>query len=298
MSTDQPPQSAEPAQPAQPPQPPAPTVFTEGFDADIVKSWIADDPDEQTRTELTALLQAAIGSDGSAADPAAVAELEDRFAAPLTFGTAGLRGALGGGPNRMNRAVVIRAAAGLAGFLRETLGEGFRVVIGCDARYGSADFACDTAAVVTAAGGQALLLPDKLPTPVLAFALGHLDADAGVMVTASHNPPQDNGYKVYLGARPLQVVLQRQGDAQAAAAAEAGAGAQIVPPFDDLIAAHIAGIATVAGTPRAESGWETVGEQIVEDYLSSIDALGQLSVLLYDLADATGTGSLAINVNS
>ena len=269
MSTDQPPQ------PAQPVQPPAPTVFTEGFDADIVKSWIADDPDEQTRTELTALLEAAIGPDGAAGDAAAVAELEDRFAAPLTFGTAGLRGALGGGPNRMNRAVVIRAAAGLAGFLRETLGEGFRVVIGCDARYGSADFARDTAAVVTAAGGQALLLPDKLPTPVLAFALGHLDADAGVMVTASHNPPQDNGYKVYLGARPLQAVLQRQGDANAAAAAEAGAGAQIVPPFDDLIAAHIAGIATVAGTPRAESGWETVGEQIVEDYLSSIDALGQ-----------------------
>lgn len=267
--------TAQPPQPAQPVQPPAPTVFTEGFDADIVKSWIADDPDEQTRTELIALLEAAIGPDGAAGDAAAVAELEDRFAAPLTFGTAGLRGALGGGPNRMNRAVVIRAAAGLAGFLRETLGEGFRVVIGCDARYGSADFARDTAAVVTAAGGQALLLPDKLPTPVLAFALGHLDADAGVMVTASHNPPQDNGYKVYLGARPLQVVLQRQGDAQAAAAAEAGAGAQIVPPFDDLIAAHIAGIATVAGTPRAESGWETVGEQIVEDYLSSIDALGQ-----------------------
>ena len=275
MSTDQPPQSAQPPQPAQPVQPPAPTVFTEGFDPDIVKSWIADDPDEQTRTELTALLEAAIGSDGAAGDAAAVAELEDRFAAPLTFGTAGLRGALGGGPNRMNRAVVIRAAAGLAGFLRETLGEGFRVVIGCDARYGSADFACDTAAVATAAGGQALLLPDKLPTPVLAFALGHLDADAGVMVTASHNPPQDNGYKVYLGTRPLQTVLQQQGDANAAAAAEAGAGAQIVPPFDDLIAAHIAGIATVAGTPRAESGWETVGEQIVEDYLSSIDALGQ-----------------------
>lgn len=281
MSTAQPPQPAEPVQPAEPPQPapppqpPAPTVFTEGFDADIVESWIADDPDEQTRTELTSLLEAAIGSDGAAGDAAAVAELEDRFAAPLSFGTAGLRGALGGGPNRMNRAVVIRAAAGLAGFLCETLGEGFRVVIGCDARYGSADFARDTATVVTAAGGQALLLPDKLPTPVLAFALGHLDADAGVMVTASHNPPQDNGYKVYLGARPLQTVLQRQGDSTAAAAAEAGAGAQIVPPFDDLIAAHIAGIATVAGTPRAESGWETVGEQIVEDYLSSIDALGQ-----------------------
>jgi len=212
MSPAQPPQS-------QPPQPPAPTVFTDGFDADIVESWIADDPDEQTRTELAALLESA-----TAGDAAAIAELEDRFAAPLTFGTAGLRGALGGGPNRMNRAVVIRAAAGLAGFLRDTLGEGFRVVIGCDARHGSADFARDTAAVVTAAGGQALLLPDKLPTPVLAFALGHLDCDAGVMVTASHNPPQDNGYKVYLGARPLQAVLDRQGDAQAAAAAEAGAG--------------------------------------------------------------------------
>ena len=237
--------------------------FTTGFDADIVEAWIADDPDQQTATTLSSIL-----AEAKAGDEAALADLEDRFTGPLSFGTAGLRGEIAAGPNRMNRAVVIRAAAGLSRFLLDTAGPDFTVVIGCDARYKSADFARDTAAVVTAAGGTAIQLPDQLPTPLLAFALSHLGADAGVMVTASHNPPADNGYKVYLGHRPLLAI---ESDA---AAAEAGAGAQIVSPADALIAEQIAAVESVASVPRAESGWEHLDESIVESYLSRIDALG------------------------
>lgn len=270
--------------------------FTDGFDARIVRDWIADDPDPATRAELEDLLAATDGAEPSGAEPTAAlqarAELEDRFLAPLSFGTAGLRGAIAAGPNRMNRAVVIRAAAGLARFLDDAVGVGsaavgsepgaplasddagaFSVVIGCDARHGSADFARDTAAVVTAAGGRAVLLPPHLPTPVLAFAVTHLGADAGVMVTASHNPPADNGYKVYLGERPLAAVLNRTGEDPGLA--RDGAGAQIVPPFDALIAEAIAAVPSVAATPRAESGWESAGADIVEAYLAHIDGLGE-----------------------
>ncbi|MDN5587724.1 phosphomannomutase [Brevibacterium sandarakinum] len=236
--------------------------FTAGFDAEIVEAWIADDPDPQTATTLSSILAAA-----KTGDEAALADLEDRFAGPLEFGTAGLRGEIAAGPNRMNRAVVIRAAAGLSRFLLNTVGEGFTVVIGCDARYKSSDFAADTAAVVTAAGGTAIQLPDQLPTPLLAFALSHLKADAGVMVTASHNPPADNGYKVYLGQRPLLAIESDPG------AAEAGAGAQIVSPADALIAEQIAAVSSVASVPRAESAWEHLDESIVETYLARIDAL-------------------------
>ena len=250
--------------------------FTNGFDAEVVRAWIADDPDQQTATSLEHIL-----AEAEAGDAAAVADLEDRFSGPLVFGTAGLRGEIAAGPNRMNRAVVIRAAAGLAAFLAETVGEGFRVVIGCDARYKSAEFAADTAAVVTAAGGVAIQLPEQLPTPLLAFALSHLEAYAGVMVTASHNPPADNGYKVYLGKRPLQAIGSE-------ADAEAGAGAQIVSPADALIAEKIAAVESVASAPRAESGWEHLDESIVEDYLSRIDDLGvraeaDLSIVLTSL---------------
>ncbi|HJE78561.1 MAG TPA: phospho-sugar mutase [Brevibacterium epidermidis] len=250
--------------------------FTNGFDAEVVRAWIADDPDQQTATSLEHIL-----AEAEAGDAAAVADLEDRFSGPLVFGTAGLRGEIAAGPNRMNRAVVIRAAAGLAAFLAETVGEGFRVVIGCDARYKSAEFAADTAAVVTAAGGVAIQLPEQLPTPLLAFALSHLEADAGVMVTASHNPPADNGYKVYLGKRPLQAIGSE-------ADALAGAGAQIVSPADALIAEKIAAVESVASAPRAESGWEHLDESIVEDYLSRIDDLGvraeaDLSIVLTSL---------------
>ncbi|MGM0384872.1 MAG: phospho-sugar mutase [Actinomycetota bacterium] len=221
------------------------------YDRSAVEAWIADDPDPDTRKELEVLLAA---SD----DPDADAELADRFAGFLQFGTAGLRGTLGAGPNRMNRAVVIRAAAGLAAFLRQEVGEDFSVVIGCDARYGSEQFARDTAAVVTGAGGRALLLPPRLPTPLVAFAVRHLKADAGVMVTASHNPPQDNGYKVYLGGR---------------AVTGAGEGTQIVPPYDAQIAAQIAAVESVAAVPLAGSGWEQLGEGIRESYLDRVVSL-------------------------
>ena len=212
-----------------------------------VNAWITEDPDPDTRRELTDLLSA--HRDG---DAAATAALADAFSGTLQFGTAGLRGRLGGGPNRMNRVVVIRAAAGLSAYLHEMLGDGFRVVIGYDARHGSARFARDTAAVVTGAGGHAILFDSHCPTPVLAFALRRLGADAGVMVTASHNPPQDNGYKVYLGGR---------------AVTGSGQGAQIVPPHDAGIAEKIAAVGPLASVPMPEDGWETIGADMVEEYV-------------------------------
>ena len=222
------------------------------WDPDEVRAWIDDDPDLGTRDELSALLEAA-----RQGDDAARRDLVDRFAGSLQFGTAGLRGALGGGPNRMNRAVVIRAAAGLAAYLYDELGADTtpKVVIGYDARHRSADFAHDSAAVFQAAGLQVLLLPRPLPTPVLAFAVRHLSADAGVMVTASHNPAADNGYKVYLGGR---------------AVAGPGQGAQIVPPMDGDIAAKIAAVASVASVPRAEEGWTVLGEDVVDAYVAAV----------------------------
>ena len=207
-------------------------------------SWRDDDPDEATRAELDAVLEAA-----GSGDAAAVADLTDRFVGLLEFGTAGLRGALGAGPNRMNRSVVIRAAAGLTAYLWETSPQPL-VVIGLDARHNSDVFAHDTAAVVVGAGGRAMVLPRPLPTPVLAFAIRHLGADAGVMVTASHNPAQDNGYKVYLGD-----------------------GSQIVPPSDAQIAAHIAEVVLVADVPRAGSGWTTLNDEVLEAYLEAAAAV-------------------------
>ena len=207
-------------------------------------SWRDDDPDEVTRAELDAVLHAA-----SSGDAEAGADLADRFAGMLEFGTAGLRGAMGAGPNRMNRSVVIRAAAGLTAYLMESSPKPL-VVIGFDARHNSDVFAADTAAVVVAAGGRAMVLPRPLPTPVLAFAIRHLGADAGVMVTASHNPAVDNGYKVYLGD-----------------------GSQIVPPSDAQIAAHIAEVGLVAEVPRASSGWATLNDDVLEAYLDAAAAV-------------------------
>ena len=215
------------------------------YDDAAVNAWIQDDPDPVTRAELTELLAAA-RSHGEQSD-AAQAALADAFSGTLTFGTAGLRGRLGGGPNRMNRVVVIRAAAGLSAYLKNRVGEGFSVVIGYDARHNSEQFARDTAAVVTGAGGRAILFESYCPTPVLAFALRRLEADAGVMVTASHNPPQDNGYKVYLGGL---------------AVSDSGQGAQIVPPYDTQIAQAID-----ASVPRPQAGWETVDPAIREEYV-------------------------------
>lgn len=241
-----------------------------------VEAWVADDPDPQTADELRTLLATATRTPedlgpGAAPDPTqqlvldaasrARADLADRFSGLLQFGTAGLRGELAGGPHRMNRAVVIRAAAGLADFLLGEL-EGRtpapRVVVGYDARHNSHRFALDTAAVMTAVGIEVHLLPAPLPTPVLAFAVRHLHADAGVMVTASHNPPRDNGYKVYLGGRVVT---------------DGGQGAQIVPPTDAAIAAEIHRVPSVASVPRAEQGWTVVGPEIVEEYTRTAVAL-------------------------
>ncbi|MEU6378412.1 phospho-sugar mutase [Streptomyces sp. NPDC046909] len=203
------------------------------------KTWLAEDPDAETRDELAKLIEAGD-----------VTELTARFSGTLQFGTAGLRGELGAGPMRMNRSVVIRAAAGLAAYLKGKGRAGGLVVVGYDARYKSADFARDTAAVMTGAGLRAVVLPRPLPTPVLAYAIRHLGAVAGVEVTASHNPPRDNGYKVYLGD-----------------------GSQIVPPADAEIAAEIDAIVSLDDVPRPEAGWETLDDAVLNAYLARTDAV-------------------------
>ncbi|WP_031164006.1 phospho-sugar mutase [Streptomyces durhamensis] len=203
------------------------------------EAWLAEDPDQETRDELAKLIEAGD-----------TAELSARFSGTLQFGTAGLRGELGAGPMRMNRSVVIRAAAGLAAYLKNKGQTDGVVVIGYDARHKSADFARDTAAVMTGAGLRAAVLPRPLPTPVLAFAIRHLGAVAGVEVTASHNPPRDNGYKVYLGD-----------------------GSQIVPPADAEIAAEIDAIVSLDDVPRPDSGWQTLDESVLEAYLARTDAV-------------------------
>lgn len=210
---------------------------------DAARTWIAEDPDPRTREELEQVLARV-----EAGDAAAAADLADRFAGTLEFGTAGLRGAIGAGPNRMNRVVVTRAAAGLVAYLKDTGATG-PVVIGYDARHDSDVYARDTAEVVTGAGLAAHVLPRPLPTPLLAYAIRELGCSAGVMVTASHNPPQDNGYKVYLGD-----------------------GSQIVPPADEEIAARIAAVGPVADVPRG-SGGTVLDESILDRYLDTIAGL-------------------------
>jgi len=214
------------------------------------EAWLADDPDPATRDELRTLVEKL---------PDSEPELADRFAGPLTFGTAGLRGPLRAGPNGMNQAVVRAAAAGLVRWLdaQDAVGP---IVIGFDARHGSRGFAEETARVAAGTGRRALLLPRPLPTPVLAYAVRALDAVAGVMVTASHNPPQDNGYKVYLGSG----LGGRYGD-----------GAQIVPPVDAEISAAIASVGPLADVPLGEVHVdEVLGQAVVDNYLR-----GAVSVL-------------------
>lgn len=226
---------------------------------DAARAWGAADPDPGTRAELAALAEAA-----AAGDAAARTELADRFSGTLQFGTAGLRAALGAGPMRMNRVVVLRAAAGLAAHVlavqtpaEDTAGTARRprAVVGYDARHGSEVFARDTAAVFTAAGLETLLLPAPLPTPVLAWAVRALGAEVGVMVTASHNPPADNGYKVYLGGRAVEPEAR---------------GCQIVAPHDRMIAERIAAVGPVEDIPRAPDGWTVLPASVEQDYLDAV----------------------------
>jgi phosphomannomutase len=252
-----------------------------------VDAWLADDPDEADRAELTGLARLAAQADDAAAearpDPAAetgyraagggdgragggagsaagrgaglaLAELADRFSGRLEFGTAGLRGAVGAGPNRMNRAVVRGTTAALAGWLASRRGDAAQagVVIGCDARHRSAEFADEAAAVLAGAGIRVHLLPRQLPTPVLAFAVRWLSAAAGIMITASHNPPADNGYKLYTGD-----------------------GAQIIPPADAEIEAAIAVVGPLRQVPVAQPDSPLItryGDEVARAYLDAVCA--------------------------
>ena len=222
---------------------------------EAARAWLQQDPDEVTRAELEAIVSGA-----EAGDPASAAELESRFGARLAFGTAGLRGPLGAGPSRMNRVLVSQAAGGFAAYLlaRE---EHPSIVIGYDARTNSELFARDTATIMAGAGVRTILLPRALPTPVLAFAVRHLDVSAGVMVTASHNPPRDNGYKVYLGG------LDK--------------GSQIVSPADAQIAAEIDRVAagTIADLPRS-TDFIVSDEGVVAEYIARTAAVGRAAAPL------------------
>lgn len=210
---------------------------------DTARRWLAQDPDPETRAELQSLLNE-VESGNTDAQQA----LNDRFATRLQFGTAGLRGRLQAGSNGMNRVLVAQAAAGLAAYLKEYDAEP-SIVIGYDGRKNSDVFAKDTAEIMAGAGIKTLLLPRMLPTPVLAFAIQNCDASAGVMVTASHNPPQDNGYKVYLG--------------------KANGGGQIVSPADRDIAAQIEQVAQgdIRQLPRSDDYW-VLDESVVRKYIA------------------------------
>ena len=204
----------------------------------IAQEWLAQDPDQETVAELTALIEK---ND--------VEELKNRFETRLQFGTAGLRGKLQAGTNGMNRVLVSQTAAGLARFLNKNF-ENPTIVIGYDGRKNSKQFAIDTAEIMQAAGIPAQIMPDMRPTPVLAFAVRYLKASAGVMVTASHNPPQDNGYKVYLGG--------------------ADDGAQIIPPNDKYIADEIDYVAKnikVNDIPR-NTDYKEIDQSVIDEFIA------------------------------
>jgi len=211
---------------------------------ETARRWLAEDPDPETAAELSALLARA-----ETGHRDATAELADVFDGTLQFGTAGLRGRLGPGSNRMNRVVVARAAAGLAAYLTATGGRS--IVVGYDARRNSDVFARDTARIMAGAGITAMILPEPLPTPVLAFAIRELGCAAGVMVTASHNPPEDNGYKVYLGD-----------------------GSQIIPPADTEIATHIGKVGAVNSLPTSDD-YRTLDSAVLDAYVArAVSLLG------------------------
>jgi len=231
-----------------------------------VEAWIADDPDPVTASALQALL-----------DNNDEAVLRTYFNGFLQFGTAGLRGPNGPGPSCMNRAVVGRTAAGIAAYMKA---RGMtRVVIGRDARHGSADYALESAEIFSGAGMEVFLLSRALPTPVLAYATTALKADVGVMVTASHNPPQDNGYKVYIGP-----------DADGIAYSSS----QIVSPTDGFIASEIDAITSLKTQPRADS-WTVVDESLINEYVQRTAALGKKAgklKIVYTAMHGVGTETL------
>jgi phosphomannomutase len=232
-----------------------------------VKAWIEDDPDPATAARLQILL-----------DSGDEATLRTYFSGFLQFGTAGLRGPNGPGPSCMNRAVVGRTAAGIVAYMKA---RGMtRVVIGRDARYGSADYAIESAEIFSGAGMEVFLLPRPLPTPVLAYATTALTADVGVMVTASHNPPQDNGYKVYIGP-----------DADGIAYASS----QIINPTDGFIADEIVKITSLKSQPRGHS-WTVLDETLINEYVQRTAALGRKPgslKIVYTAMHGVGTETLA-----
>ena len=231
-----------------------------------VEKWITEDPDPVTRKELQKLL-----------DTSDEATLRSCFSGFLEFGTAGLRGPLGPGPSRMNRAVVTKTAAGIATYMKR---HGLNsVVIGRDARYGSEDFTRDTAEIMMGAGFTTYVLPRPLPTPVLAYAVRNLRCDVGIMVTASHNPPQDNGYKVYLGGTGNAVAYN---------------GSQIISPTDAEISRDISEVPPLPTLTRA-AGWNVLDESSVDSYVTATSRLatkpGSLKVV-YSAMHGVGTETL------
>ena len=215
------------------------------------RQWASHDPDPATASSLSADIEAAERGDEEAA-----ARVGAAMNGPLQFGTAGLRGTVGPGESCMNLAVVIRATAGLCEVVKRHATGTPTLVVGCDARYGSSEFATAACRVASAAGVRVLALPQANPTPLTAFSMLHFDADAGVMVTASHNPAPDNGYKVYLGGTVAQ------GD---------GRGVQIVPPFDAEIAAAIEAAPPADEVPMNDDLIEAVDPR--EEYVACASAL-------------------------
>ncbi|MEY4291218.1 MAG: hypothetical protein RL130_1160 [Actinomycetota bacterium] len=228
-----------------------------------VENWIADDPDPATANELSKLLERE--------DEATLRQYFNGF---LQFGTAGLRGPIGPGPSCMNRAVVGRAAAGIAAYMQK---RGMKsVVIGRDARHGSEDYTFETAEIMSGAGMKVFILPRPLPTPVLAFATSYLKSDIGIMVTASHNPPQDNGYKVYIGPTADGIHY---------------AASQIINPTDEFIAAEISAISSLRSQPR-DTKWTVLDDEVVDKYIKRTSALAPRSSdikIVYTAMHGVGT---------
>lgn len=231
-----------------------------------VNAWIADDPDPKTAKLLQDLL-----AEGN------YEQLQKYFSGFLQFGTAGLRGPLGPGPSCMNLAVVGRTAAGLANFMKS---RGLSsIVIGRDARYGSEDFTQETAEIMSGAGMKVFVLPRPLPTPVLAFSINELGVDVGVMVTASHNPPEDNGYKVYLGGKVDGINYR---------------ASQIISPTDEIISKEISLITSLSSQPR-NSEWTKLDDSVLDKYVARTSQLvhspGDLKIV-YTALHGVGTETL------